>query len=177
MKRRRLLQAVATAGVAGASGCVSVRLAEPGSDGGDGGTATDTPLPVPDDFGLDLCSEDDTAIYQVSDPTFSVGEEETRFTGTVEYIGEDTGQFAVNVDLQVTYYNQAGDRIGQELQSLRFAPDSEKEFLVTVGPRNNDQWDQAAAYTIGLRDSTGGGDGEDACLVDEFADPESGGDA
>jgi hypothetical protein len=179
MKRRRLLQTVATLGAAGGAGCVSVRLAD-SSDNDDNDGETDpeeTQLPVPDNFGLRLCSADDTAIYQISDPRFSVGEEETAFRGTIEYIGEDTNQFAVTTDLRVTYYDEAGDRIGQELQTLRFDPDSPKEYLVTVSPRGNDQWDQVAAFTVGVRDPTGGGDGEDGCLVDEFADPESGGSA
>lgn len=167
---------MATAGVAGASGCVSVRLADPGGDGG-AGTPTATPLPVPDDFGLSLCSEDDTAIYRISNPRFTLEENEVAFEGTIEYVGEDTGQFAVNVDLQVTYYDESGDQVGRELQSLRFAPDAQKEFLVTVSARGNADWDQTAAFTVGVRDPTGGGDGEDGCLADEFADPESGGDA
>lgn len=174
MKRRRLLRAVAGAASAGAvAGCVS--LGGGGGDGGSGNGGTTETMDVPENFGLQLCPNDDTAIYRIADPSFTVGSDQTTVTGTIEYIGEDTSDFSVVVDLLVSYFDEDGEKIRDVPRTLRFAPDKTFEWELTLTPTKEKRWDQVSAITVQVRDSTAGGGGEDGCLAEDDADPASGG--
>lgn len=166
MKRRQLLGSVALGSIGATAGCINLA----GGGGDDGETTTVDPSAAgPENYDLQLCSENDDAVYQVSNPGFERQDEEDQvvITFTLDYVGPNEDAFSVTPTINVLLFDENGSQVGTLNKAETFSPSSTQELEYFY---SDSGWDQAVSFGFDIIHQ---GNEDAGCLRDEDADDAS----
>lgn len=146
MKRRHFLGSVALGSLASTAGCLDI---SGGGGGDDGGNGTDDGNgdgnTGPENYDLVLCSETDDAVYQISNPSMEVQDDQNRVVVDfiLDYVGPNEDQYSVTPTINVNLFDDNGEVVGTINKAETFSPANVQEFTYTF---TSEGWNRVTSF-------------------------------